>query len=292
MMSLCKWLVDCLPVLAVVALMTWSYYTYVYEFCEKIISSETVKKTYFLTFYHITLLLFLWSYFKVMCTGISTVPYEFKIPKELYETIRVTDLYADKHDLLMAFCYKRDLIVVTRNEHGYLRYCSRCKHIKPDRAHHCTTCGTCVLKMDHHCPWVHNCVGFSNYKSFIIFLGYTTLYCAFYAGTTLEYFINFLYEPSRKHEEIQLLIGFVVSSGFGSVVFSFFCYHMSLITKNQTTLEALREPIFRDNNENLTFNIGICSNFGEVFGDQPCLWFFPEGGSKGDGIHFPIRMIF
>lgn len=67
---------------------------------------------------------------------------------------------------------------------------------------------------------------------------------------------------------------------------------MSLIAKNQTTLEALREPIFRDNNENLTFNIGTCPNFGEVFGDQVCLWFFPEGGSKGDGVHFPVRMIF
>lgn len=227
-MSLCKWLIECLPVLAILAVMTWSYYTYVAEFCEKVVpKDDTTKRTSFLTFYHIFLLMFLWSYFKVMCTGIATVPYEFKIPKELYETIRITELYAAKHDLLMAFCYRRDLILVTRNEHGFLRftrknepgrfllifcvncrYCSRCKHIKPDRAHHCTTCGTCVLKMDHHCPWVHNCIGFSNYKAFVIFLCYTTLYCAFYAGTTLEYFINFLYKPSRNHEEIQVLIGY------------------------------------------------------------------------------------
>ena len=34
-----------------------------------------------------------------------------------------------------------------------VRFCDKCKAIKPDRAHHCSVCGRCVLKMDHHCPW-------------------------------------------------------------------------------------------------------------------------------------------
>jgi hypothetical protein len=33
-------------------------------------------------------------------------------------------------------------------------FCSKCMVDRPARAHHCKMCGRCVLKMDHHCPWV------------------------------------------------------------------------------------------------------------------------------------------
>lgn len=52
--------------------------------------------------------------------------------------------------------------------------CRKCKVTRPLRAHHCGACGTCVLKMDHHCPWINNCVGHANHRYFLNFLLYTT----------------------------------------------------------------------------------------------------------------------
>ncbi|XP_052206346.1 protein S-acyltransferase 11 isoform X2 [Diospyros lotus] len=49
-------------------------------------------------------------------------------------------------------------------------YCQYCSKPKSPRAHHCSTCRMCILDMDHHCPFIGNCVGAANHRSFIAFL--------------------------------------------------------------------------------------------------------------------------
>lgn len=68
--------------------------------------------------------------------------------------------------------------------------CQRCECAKPPGAHHCSTCGRCVMDMDHHCPFVCTCVGLDNLRVFLLFLVYAVLgtgYVLLMCMTVLHY---------------------------------------------------------------------------------------------------------
>ena len=42
-----------------------------------------------------------------------------------------------------------------------------------------SVCQTCVVGMDHHCPFLSNCVGTDNHRNFLLFLAWTIVSCLY-----------------------------------------------------------------------------------------------------------------
>ena len=61
-------------------------------------------------------------------------------------------------------------IIIHNGRLQKLKACFECQFYRPFRAVHCDICGTCSLKLDHHCPWVGNCIAKRNYKYFLLFV--------------------------------------------------------------------------------------------------------------------------
>ncbi|CAI8045534.1 Palmitoyltransferase ZDHHC3, partial [Geodia barretti] len=74
---------------------------------------------------------------------------------------------------------------------GEWTVCHRCEIYRPPRSHHCRKCGRCVRRMDHHCPWINNCVGELNLKYFFLFVMYSGFLCLYAAVLiTVEWLWN------------------------------------------------------------------------------------------------------
>ncbi|XP_022224345.1 palmitoyltransferase ZDHHC20-B isoform X2 [Drosophila obscura] len=291
-MAVFKWI----PVVFITAVIAWSYYAYVVELCIRN-SENLVGMIFMLFFYHIALILFMWSYWRTIMTSVGRVPDQWRIPDEEVTRLFRADNPETQKRILNSFA--RSLPVTNRTMNGSVRFCEKCKIIKPDRAHHCSVCNSCVLKMDHHCPWVNNCVNFYNYKFFVLFLGYALIYCLYVAFTTLHDFVQFWkYENNGYSEQGQLngsgvgrfhiLFLFFISIMFAISLVSLFGYHIYLVLVNRTTLESFRAPVFRVGGPDKNgFNLGRYANFCEVFGDDWQYWPLPIFTSRGDGFSYP-----
>ncbi|KAF2398786.1 zf-DHHC-domain-containing protein [Trichodelitschia bisporula] len=103
--------------------------------------------------------------------------------------------------------------------------CRTCDLPKPARSKHCSLCGTCVARADHHCIWINNCVGRGNYKWFLALLASMSVnlsYAAFLAYTVLgppvrEHFARFPLDHQHSFEGREDRLGRLLGWAEGKV---------------------------------------------------------------------------
>jgi len=126
--------------------------------------------------------------------------------------------------------------------------CPKCCSIKPERAHHCSVCQRCIRKMDHHCPWVNNCVGEQNQKFFVLFTFYIGLisYHSLFLG--VNHIINCVHGDWKVCTDFSppATVVFILFLLFEGLLFALFTSIMfgtqvSAIWYDETGIEALKK---------------------------------------------------
>ncbi|XP_056318107.1 zf-DHHC domain-containing protein [Danio aesculapii] len=141
--------------------------------------------------------------------------------------------------------------------------CSRCETYRPPRAHHCRVCQRCIRRMDHHCPWINNCVGELNQKYFIQFLFYTgmaSLYSMALVVSAWVWRIRSEREgdedkegeeaPSKHLIVAHYIILLVESILFGVFVLVIFYDQLVSIITDETPIEQMRNRLMKDKANN------------------------------------------
>ncbi|KAK6745633.1 hypothetical protein RB195_012009 [Necator americanus] len=267
------------PVIIILCAICWGYYAYVVELCIHTVNND-LQRVFYLFFFHVFLVLFSISYYRTIFTPLRLPPSIFYPDKDCLNELIACE--RDEHleqAVLARYVAIHRVPVKTRDFARGIRYCPKCRCIKPDRAHHCSICGQCVLKFDHHCPWVNNCVNFYNYKFFLLFLGYGFIFCLFVFFTDLPYFIEFWTRDYHEHNlqasKFHLLFLVFVSGMFAISLSFLFFYHLYLTARNRTTVESFRAPMLEGGPDKRAFDHGIRANYREVFGFDRKLWFLP-----------------
>jgi hypothetical protein len=185
-------------------------------------------------------------------------------------------------------------------------FCHKCEINRPARSHHCRVCKVCVLEYDHHCPWINGCIGYNNYRNFVLLIFYVMLGCWYGAYMLAFDFFDVMREYFALHgfnlmgpkygtglldlpppwtllkdyrikgridDDVVLRAVFPFLLFVSICMFVFLLDHLLSIACGYTTLEKKTRP---DRNDAVNpFDFGIRKNFERVFGTSLINMFLP-----------------
>ena len=156
-------------------------------------------------------------------------------------------------------------------------FCKFCDTSRPPRTKHCRVCDRCVLRHDHHCPWIGNCVGFGNHRYFLQFIFYATLDTGLVGASCAGFYLR-----SDNYNSFTIA-GALLGLGLSSVIGGLAGFQIFLMMTNKTTSEMKNYP-----NSNIFDMNEVKANLGQVFGKSFFAVFLPISTyGQADGVSYP-----
>lgn len=290
------------------------YMNYIYQYCYKYLTlrhHQTIKALGLGLIVHVLFSFIVGLFFLIVLKSHHQVNRAYRLDRRLRKLFENYEFNTDltsppeltpkQSRRLERFVCHRRLNLVTRNSHGQIAICLKCQIVRPDRCYHCHKCNRCILKRNHHCPWFHTCIGFSNHKYYLLLLVYVQVYLIIVLSTlgvsimtnsdqiveiTSDSWIQFIHFRLTFVFAICLLI-FVQLL----IINNFY-----LVSKNMTFLELVYPPRLDwskcksfISSESL-FDLGnSLMNLKQIFGDFSYMVFLPIWTTPGNGHEFALQ---
>lgn len=184
-------------------------------------------------------------------------------------------------------------------------YCDKCQKNRPERSHHCRSCNICILKMDHHCPWISNCVGANNQKTFYLMLFYSLIGCVLSFIFTLGDCYVLMTKKAQYNSEYYsypLYYKIFFDLTYGSPAIS--CFFSAMMGLAIIILLIVQIPNIRYGMTSIEFIVydsdyskcpyysdNFCGHFVSLFGQHIYEWFIPIESKSNDNEVFENNYI-
>ncbi|GMS81148.1 hypothetical protein PENTCL1PPCAC_3323 [Pristionchus entomophagus] len=295
-------------VCVLIELLLYSVSSFVYLMITCQLIPNDIQASIYMVVYFLISFMMIWAYTRILFASPFRVPKEYEMDETTDAKLRAVTPFnaqgramikesnetqvAAQHRIMTEFATAKGIILVEVDEQGGLRYCYECRVLKPDRSHHCSSCGFCAIRFDHHCPYLNSCVAAHNYKFFVLFLLYLVLWMLWNVISGLQAIIQYFikYSPSKHLDWIVPLCCLFVLQAVSFVwpLGELLRYHWSLISANETTCEQAKLPNIRGD-PRANYDVGRWKNIEIVMGWG--LWLFPVRTSTSDGLHHPINYV-